>query len=188
MRTSSKIQNQYIAFLRGINVGGNSLVKMSTIKDLLSKAGYKNVQTILASGNICLETKTEHGVTLEHDLENLFERLLGKKIAVIVRSKQEISELISKNPFPDLNLNKNQRQLISFLKSPVASSFTIAKEWQNQDIHIELLTTKDIAINYLLSAKQNTTDIMKSVEKAISKNITSRNWNTVIKVHNLLNK
>ncbi|OBI90441.1 DUF1697 domain-containing protein [Mycobacterium asiaticum] len=46
---------KYAAFLRGVNVGGANL-KMAEVADALAKAGFKNVRTILASGNVVLES------------------------------------------------------------------------------------------------------------------------------------
>src|SRR3954447_23329582 len=46
---------KYAAFLRGVNVGGVNL-KMPAVADALTDAGFKNVRTILASGNVLLES------------------------------------------------------------------------------------------------------------------------------------
>ena len=51
---------QYAAFLRGVNVGGVNL-KMADVANALSDAGFANVRTILATGNVLLESKS--GVT-----------------------------------------------------------------------------------------------------------------------------
>lgn len=46
---------KYAAFLRGVNVGGVNL-KMAEVADALTDAGFQNVRTILASGNVRLES------------------------------------------------------------------------------------------------------------------------------------
>jgi len=48
---------RYAAFLRGVNVGGVNL-KMAQVAKALDKAGFSNVRTILASGNVLLESKS----------------------------------------------------------------------------------------------------------------------------------
>jgi len=49
---------RYAAFLRGVNVGGVNL-KMADVAKVLSQAGFGNVQTILASGNVLLESRSK---------------------------------------------------------------------------------------------------------------------------------
>src|ERR1700757_1870068 len=47
---------EYAAFLRGVNVGGVNL-KMAEVASALEHAGFSNVRTILASGNVLLESR-----------------------------------------------------------------------------------------------------------------------------------
>jgi uncharacterized protein (DUF1697 family) len=47
---------EYAAFLRGVNVGGVNL-KMAEVASALEDAGFANVRTILASGNVLLESR-----------------------------------------------------------------------------------------------------------------------------------
>jgi uncharacterized protein (DUF1697 family) len=47
---------KYVALLRGINVGGNTLIKMADLKLAVEKAGFTNVITYIASGNLIVET------------------------------------------------------------------------------------------------------------------------------------
>jgi uncharacterized protein (DUF1697 family) len=47
---------QYVAFLRGINVGGHNLVKMEDLRQLFLSLGFNNVKSYINSGNIIFET------------------------------------------------------------------------------------------------------------------------------------
>ena len=53
-----KLMFQYIAFLKGINVGGKNIVKMSDLTNVLTSNNYHNVKTYIQSGNIIFETKS----------------------------------------------------------------------------------------------------------------------------------
>jgi uncharacterized protein (DUF1697 family) len=46
---------KYVVFLRGVNVGGR-VIKMTELKTCLEKAGFKNVKTVLQSGNVLFES------------------------------------------------------------------------------------------------------------------------------------
>jgi uncharacterized protein (DUF1697 family) len=48
---------KYAAFLRGVNVGGVNL-KMAEVAAALTDAGFANVRTILATGNVLLESSS----------------------------------------------------------------------------------------------------------------------------------
>jgi uncharacterized protein (DUF1697 family) len=47
---------KYVAFLRGINVGGKRLIKMEDLRRVVESIGLKNVRTFIASGNVLFET------------------------------------------------------------------------------------------------------------------------------------
>ena len=55
----------YIALLKGINVGGNRRLPMADLKAALTEAGFDDVRTVLASGNVVLEAPTTDPATLE---------------------------------------------------------------------------------------------------------------------------
>ncbi|MCV7214588.1 DUF1697 domain-containing protein [Mycobacterium crocinum] len=46
---------RYAAFLRGVNVSGTTM-KMADVADAFTAAGFANVKTILASGNVLLDS------------------------------------------------------------------------------------------------------------------------------------
>ena len=53
---SRQINRQYVAFLRGINVGGHKSIKMLDLKSAFQTYGFKQVETILTTGNVVFET------------------------------------------------------------------------------------------------------------------------------------
>ncbi|MBI1730339.1 DUF1697 domain-containing protein [Candidatus Acetothermia bacterium] len=46
---------RYAAFLRGINVGGKKIIKMAELREAVESLGFRNVRTILASGNLLFD-------------------------------------------------------------------------------------------------------------------------------------
>ena len=78
----------YIAFLRGINVGGHHNVPMADLKTELQKLGFKNIVTILNSGNIIFDHKQEDTVSLEQiiadHLEKVFHFPIKSKRLILV--------------------------------------------------------------------------------------------------------
>jgi uncharacterized protein (DUF1697 family) len=89
---------KYAAFLRGINVGGRTSIKMENLRRVFSALGFANVKTYIQSGNVIFETDEtdEAKITAEIEqavAENFF------KTPVMVRSLEEIKDAVENNPF-----------------------------------------------------------------------------------------
>ncbi len=88
---------RYLALLGSINIGGNR-VKMVDLKAALEGAGFKDITTVAASGNVIL-TDTRDPATLEVQLEAVVEGEFGFKSCAMVRSVEEVQAAIDENPF-----------------------------------------------------------------------------------------
>ena len=58
----------YVAFLRGINVGGHNRMKMDDLRELCASLGYADVRTSIQSGNVVFEAADAHDRALADDL------------------------------------------------------------------------------------------------------------------------
>ena len=74
----------YAAFLRGINVGGHKTVPMEKLKKAFEALRFKNVQTLLASGNVVFETQALSTAALEQMIEEKLKKIFGHEIGVLV--------------------------------------------------------------------------------------------------------
>lgn len=92
--------NTYIAFLRGINVGGNTMVSMKDLAAICTDMGLLDVRTYLNSGNVVF-TSSLPEAELRNLLEKEFSERLGKEIAVAVRSSGDLKQIVDNNPFPE---------------------------------------------------------------------------------------
>ncbi|MBM4406965.1 MAG: DUF1697 domain-containing protein, partial [Chloroflexi bacterium] len=66
-----------VALLRGINVGGNKVIKMADLAKAFTSLGFANVRTLLASGNVVFEASNAKAATssvIEAALEKAFGR------------------------------------------------------------------------------------------------------------------
>jgi len=87
-----------VAFLRGINVGGHR-VKMEELRALFEKAGFDDVSTFIASGNVIFEGGRASAVEQEHAIENFLGNALGYEVATFVRDFAELRTVASVPPF-----------------------------------------------------------------------------------------
>ncbi len=89
---------RYAAFFRGINVGGQRVVKMADLRALFSKLGFQAVQSYIQSGNVLFASEREQA-----DLSGLiaegFQKRFGFASDVILRSADEIDGILRALPF-----------------------------------------------------------------------------------------
>jgi len=85
---------RYIAFLRGINVGGHR-VKMDRLRELFERLGLTDVSTFLASGNVVFESDANDVATLTRQIERHLAHELGYDVATFLRSPTQLSEIVA---------------------------------------------------------------------------------------------
>ena len=105
----------YIAFLRGINVGGTTRLPMAELKLICSGLGFKNVRTYLNSGNVIFKSELSEEILVKKIEQALYARK-QKHISVIIRTSKDLESLVSCNPFPNA---KPAQVGIMFFEDPV---------------------------------------------------------------------
>jgi uncharacterized protein (DUF1697 family) len=91
---------KYIAFLRGINVGGNTILPMVKLTSICNGIGFKNARTYIQSGNVIFESELSEEILVKK-FEQALHASEQKHIPVIIRTKKELESVISCNPFPN---------------------------------------------------------------------------------------
>lgn len=172
---------KYIAFLRGINVSGHHKVPMAELQKELTKLGYTNVITLLNSGNVIFESKLENEKLLEQSIADHLEKVFGFQIPVLIRKADDILNLINNNPFQNIKVTKDIRLYISFLKEKTTPDITIP--WSTEDDSFQILEIRDRAVVSVLNLEiSQSIKAMEILERSFGKNITTRNWNTIIRI------
>ncbi len=175
----------YIALLRGINVGGNTLIKMADLKREMEELGCTNVKTVIASGNVIFESKiSEKNIVkkLEDGLFDAFEM----DMKVVVRTMSEIHQVIAHAP-KDWEKGKDIRRYVAFVRPPKKPKDVISEIKLKEDIDsveswdgVVYMTTKLSGITK--------SGFSKLASKKIYKEITIRNYTTVKKLVDLEEK
>lgn len=172
----------YIAFLRGINVGGHHKITMLDLKKMFEKMSMSDVQTVLASGNVLFKSKETVPKMIQMKVKESLKSSLGYPVTVIIRTQEQIHDLVRSAPFSAIKTDANTRLYVSFLSTPPTTSVRINSGY------FDIISTSDTeACSVLqLNPKMSSTDGMNILEKQFGKEITTRNWNTVVKIANLL--
>ena len=170
---------KYAAFLRGINVGGNVLVKMADLKQLLETLGFEDVQSVIASGNVIFEARKGDDQSIERKIEAALKKKYKRDIAVMVRSIDELRAMDKSQPFKGVKTTKNTRLYVTFLSD---KSLCIKLPELPADLRIARIREKDVFVVLEVTPKMKTTDSMNLMGKMFGTRITTRNWNTVQRI------
>jgi uncharacterized protein (DUF1697 family) len=176
---------KYIALLRGINVGGNKKVPMADLKKTFEILGFTNVKTLLNSGNVIFVSKETNVNSLKQQIEQRLEKTFGFVIPVIIRTHKEIQDLVVSDPFMSISATPEARLYITFLSEKSKNNLKLPYESENKDARILQVSNLEICSVVVLSPAKGTLDLMSFIEKEFGKNVTTRNWNTVVKLANL---
>ena len=102
-----------VALLRGINLGPNRRIAMPALRELLTDAGFEQVETYVQSGNVVL--LTELGPEeLEREIERLIATDFGFDVDVVARTRDQLAAIVERNPLGDVAENPKRYQ-VSFL-------------------------------------------------------------------------
>jgi uncharacterized protein (DUF1697 family) len=166
-----------IALLRGINIGPNKRVPMPRLRELLTEHGYEDVKTYVASGNVVLTSKTKPR-KLEKELQKLIEDEWGFEVAVVVRTRDELADVIKREPFGNVADNPKFLQ-VSFLSGePDAAN---AKRINEACVAPEQVVIDGREIYAWHPDGIGRSELAKLLAtKKLGVTVTARNWRTVL--------
>ncbi|MBK8304822.1 MAG: DUF1697 domain-containing protein [Chloracidobacterium sp.] len=114
---------RYIALLRGINVGGNTMIKMTELKAVFERLGFENVATYINSGNISFDAKKTAEEKLVAKIEKAILSEFKKTVPVMVRERDAINGILSNNPY-DGQFESHKHMHVLFLKEEMSPEKT----------------------------------------------------------------
>jgi uncharacterized protein (DUF1697 family) len=170
---------KYIAFLRGINSGGNQTVRMEVLRKTFEALGFENVKTILASGNVIFDTDTRDEKALEDEIEEVLPGVIGFGSTVIIRSIENIQHFAASYPFGGSTPNPNNKPYVTFLQGTPETKLTFPATGKGYTI-IGIFDGAICSVVDLSHAK--TPDLMQVLDKEFGKGNTTRSWNTIERI------
>ena len=174
---------KYVAFLRGINVGGKNKIKMETLREILSAQGFENVATYINSGNIIFETARNDDVEIAVNIETAIEKEFGSKIKTIVRTVDEIKNIVADNPFGQFENDKDVH--VFFLDEPMPEEKRELLLSNNSAVETYVVRDREIFCHLKISVLDSLMG-KDYIAKKLKISSTARNWRTVNKVSELM--
>ncbi len=170
----------YIALLRGINVGHHT-VPMPVLRQELEKMGFTGVETLLNSGNVIFMGDDRKESDLEDQLSLHLGKVFGFPIPVHIRTAEEIKLLVTAQPFRDILVTRNTRLYVTLLKQEPLKKTTLP--WISGDGSFRIIDASNRAVSSVLDLSISASPrAMESLERIYGRDITTRNWNTLVKI------
>lgn len=174
-----------IALLRGVNVGGHKQVAMADLRDLLAGLGLRDVQSVLQSGNLVFRGDGKGGERLERLLEAEVKKQLALETHFFVRNASEWEDVVADNPFRDEAKRDPAHLVAMFLKEAPSGKAVKALQAAVVGREVVRVAGKQAYITY--PDGQGTSKLTNAlIEKHLGTRGTARNWNTVLRLAELV--
>ena len=178
-----------VALLRGVNVGGQQKVPMAELRAAFADLGFAGVGTLLNSGNVVFRADGEtEPAALEAFLEAEIDRRLGLKTDLHVRTAAEWRALIAANPLPGLAATRPGHLLVFCLKAAPTAATVTALRTAHPGPEVIHFDGRQLYIDYSahgIGASKLTSALL---DAKLGARGTGRNWNTVLKLAELVSR
>lgn len=160
----------FACLLRAIGPATHARMSMSALREKCASAGFEDVSTYVATGNVLLRSG-KSAVVVQEIVRRIVDGF-GVDSDVFVRTKGELAALVRNNPFPEAAEKRAQRYGICFFHKPLRWPAAI-RAHAGPEIIVPI--GSHLCIDYgggISASKLN-------VEKITGARMTQRNWNTV---------
>jgi uncharacterized protein (DUF1697 family) len=178
------VSGLWFAFLRGINLGKRQ-VKMAELRTCLEAAGFAEVTTAVASGNVRLRAAGTAD-TIKDRLEAAIAAQFGFAVGVVLRSEAELTMMLAQHPFGRLDPAADLTRHVLLFDRALPAGVTLA----DRPGHTEIVRV-DAREIYIAGYRQpngryteGIADVLKPLYAQLGKGVldTMRNWNTIEKM------
>jgi uncharacterized protein (DUF1697 family) len=185
-RTAKPSATVFVALLRGVNVGGNNMISMASLKASFERMGFDNVSTYINSGNILFKTTQDDLRQLESKIEKMLTREHKLDCKVVVRSFAEIARLVENWP-QDWDGDKAWKYNVIFLRHSIDSKKVLEALAPQPDIEQVVYYPGTLLWSAQIGALSQTR-MQKLSSQKVFQDMTVRNPNTTRKLYDLMKK
>ena len=166
---------QYLALLRGINVGGKNLVKMADLREAFEQMGHADVATYIASGNVLFRAPRQKREALAERLESALSRRFGTEVKVVLLTEAQLRAVIEGAP-RGFGADGYLCDLI-FVRSPLTATKAFALVDPKEGVD-QAWQGRGVLYFSRLAARAPSSRLSKVASTPEYKNMTIRTWST----------
>lgn len=176
---------EYVALLRGVNVGGRSKVAMADLRAVTAGLGHEQVRTYVNSGNVLFRTPRRDRDAVAAELRAALQEALGREVPVVVRSRDHLADVVAFDPFPDAD----PRQLHVSFMSAAPDEAAVTAMLAVFDGHPERAVVRgsEAYVDFVNGAGRTKVDL-KALERRGGVEATARSWRTVTTLLRMLDE
>ena len=181
----SDVVVRYVALLRGINVGGRTLVKMDALRSCLEALGLDDVSTYIASGNVLFASGRRDAARLETTIEHAIVETFELPVKVVVLDRAAYARIVEAIPTSWIG-DASVRANVAFVRRGTDARTVVGE--LKPDPAVEEVKATAGAILWATRRDALARSVMrKLIGGAAYKELTVRNLNTTLKLSELLN-
>jgi uncharacterized protein (DUF1697 family) len=165
---------RYVAFLRGVMPTN---AKMTQLRRCFEAAGFTDVKTVLASGNVAFNAKGASLSSLERKAEASMQEHLGRSFYTIVRATSALRALLDSDPYVAFRVPPEAKRVVTFLRSPCKTKPALPVEAQGARV----LAMRGCEIFTAYVRGPSTPVFMTLIHKTFGTDLTTRTWETIRK-------
>ena len=176
---------QYVALLRGVNVGGNNIIRMSELKRCFEAHGFGNVATYIQSGNVLFEAIERNPVDLSARIEDALLTRFGYQARIVLRSHGQMRAIVADAPAgfgsqPDL-----YRYDVVFLREAL-TAVEAMKDLKAREGVDQAFAGDGVCYFSRLASRAAQSYLSRIAALPVYRSMTIRNWNTTAKLQALM--
>jgi len=167
----------YIILLRGVMPTGKNKVPMAELRVALEKAGLKNVQTYIQSGNAIVKSSMKSS-EMEKLIHQVIKKDIGADIAVVAKTATQFGKIAENNPFVGEDTKKIYFTLLA--QKPESK---IMKDFASSDYSPEKVSVVgDVVYTFYATKYRDSKFNNNFIERKLGVSATTRNFNTMTKL------
>jgi uncharacterized protein (DUF1697 family) len=178
---------QYLALLRGINVGGKNIIKMTDLKACFENMGFSDVVSYIQSGNILFKSTEKDKIKLISKIEKMLSERFNYKPRIVVVTHKELKKVVEGAPRGFGRDVDKYRYDVIFLKDPLTPKDAMKNVSIKEGVD-NAYTGKYVLYFSRLISKASQSHLTKIIALPMYQNMTIRNWNTTTKLLALMEK
>jgi uncharacterized protein (DUF1697 family) len=174
-----------VALIRGINVGGNNLIRMPALKKCFEVQGFRDVATYIQSGNVLFTAGRSSQPTMTTQIEKALAKTFACQLRVVLRSLEQMKATVEGAPTGFGMRPAEFRYDVIFLKHPLTPAEAMKSVAVNPDVDGVFAGDGALYFSRLIS-KASQSHLSRIVGKPVYRDMTIRNWNTTRKLLTLM--
>lgn len=175
----------YVALLRGVNVGGNNLIKMTDLAAFFEALGFTQVRTYIQSGNVifCADESDQSKLTAR--LEDAMSKAFSYNARLVTRSYAELKDIVSLAPEGFGSDPSTFRYDVIYLKEPLTASEAMESISLKAEVDQAFSGNGVLYFSRLIS-RASQSRLTRIISLPVYQNMTIRNWNTTTRLLSLM--